>query len=69
MILKGFDSIEFGLYFKNYDESFEPYLLMFSEQKRNAQETSVDKEIDLNGVTVKIGRAGIRFYSYTFNDE
>lgn len=64
MLIKGLDTIEFGLYFDNYNLNFKPYLEIFQHLKIQAQQTGIEKEIRLNDLTIKIHRSGAQFYSY-----
>ncbi|MED4782697.1 replication initiation factor [Brevibacillus choshinensis] len=64
MILKGFDTLEFGLKVENYESSLRPYLDLFQELKVEAQETGIEQTLLLNNVTLTVHRTGKRFYPF-----
>lgn len=64
LLLKGFDTIEFGLDFESYDSSFELFLLDFRKHKEFAQITGIEQSILLGDLLLTVHRNGQKFYSY-----
>lgn len=64
MIVKGFDTLEFGLNIDSYELSLRPFLEKFKQLKENAQETGVEKTIFINDVALTVHRTGKRLYPY-----
>ncbi len=64
LILKGFDTLEFGLNVENYESSLRPHLDIFKKFKDEAQEIGVEKTLLLNNVALTVHRTGKRFYPY-----
>jgi dsDNA-binding SOS-regulon protein len=64
MIVKGLDTIEFGLDFENYSQSFESFITQFQKLKEYAQETGKEQLIELGDLLLIVHRNGQKFYSY-----
>ncbi|GAB1532579.1 MULTISPECIES: replication initiation factor [Brevibacillus] len=67
MILRGFDTIVFGVNIENYDSVFRKYLDRFKELKTIAQETGIEQTVYLNDLALTVHRTGIRFYQYNLS--
>lgn len=67
LILKGLDTLEFGLDIENYLLSIESFLNTFSELKENAQKTGIESEISISDTSITVHRTGIRFYAYSLS--
>jgi hypothetical protein len=70
LILKGIDTIEFGLDVDDYLSTFKPCLELFKSMKEAAQVSGVEQTINIGGVELTVHRTGIPFYAYklTCND-
>ncbi|WP_424475037.1 replication initiation factor [Oceanobacillus kimchii] len=64
MLLKGIDTIEYGIEVENYFETFNSMLNLFSTLKQHAQDTSTEQELYINGLNLKVHRNGVPFYSF-----
>ncbi|MEI4647292.1 replication initiation factor [Bacillus cereus] len=64
MIIKGIDTVEFGVEVFDYFQSFKSTLDMLALLKSKAQEESKEYEVEINGISLKVHRNGIPFYSY-----
>jgi len=64
VIIKGIDTVEFGIEIFDYFISSKSLLDILSHLKFKAQEDGKEYEIELNGINVKVHRNGIPFYSY-----
>ncbi|WP_416825508.1 replication initiation factor [Ectobacillus polymachus] len=64
MIVKGIDTIEFGLDVSNYFSSFSEYLEIFSSLKQKAHEEGIERELEINNISFKVHRIGIKFYAF-----
>jgi len=64
MIVKGIDTVEFGIDIENYLIFFKDNLLWFGELKAKAQETAIEEEVTISDLTLKVHRTGIPFYAY-----
>ncbi len=64
MIIKGIDTLEFGLDIEDYLDSFETYLDTFKKLKEEGQERGLESEIILGDINFKVHRSGIPFYAY-----
>jgi hypothetical protein len=64
LILKGFDTLEFGLKVESYESSLRSHLDIFKKLKEEAQETGVEKTIFLNNVAMTVHRSGKSLYPY-----
>lgn len=69
LIVKGFDTLEFGLNVENYESSLRPHLEIFKNLKEQAHETGVEQSILLNNVTLTVHRTGKRFYPYRLSSD
>ncbi|WP_411503395.1 replication initiation factor [Brevibacillus centrosporus] len=67
MILRGFDTIVFGINIENYDSVFRKHLDRFKEMKAIAQETGIEHTVYLNDLSLTVHRTGIRFYQYNLS--
>lgn len=70
MIIKGIDTVEFGIEVLDYFKTTKNMLEVFSSLKNRAHEEGKEFETELNGVNLKVHRTGAAFYSYrlTCND-
>ncbi|MGD8191847.1 replication initiation factor [Brevibacillus ginsengisoli] len=64
MILKGFDTIEFGLKIENYESNLRPHLDVLKKLKEEAQESGIEKNHFINNVSLTVHRTGKRLYPY-----
>lgn len=64
MILKGIDTVEFGIDIFDYFATVKKHLDLFSSLKNQAQESGKEPSINLNGIDLTVHRNGIPFYSY-----
>ncbi|MES9691088.1 replication initiation factor [Bacillus toyonensis] len=64
MIVKGIDTVEFGLELSGYFENFKEFWEVLSSMKNEAQDTGREREININNVNLKVHRKGIPFYEY-----
>jgi hypothetical protein len=64
LILKGFDTLEFGLKVESYETNLRPFLETLKKLKVEAQETGVEKTIFINNVALTVHRTGKRLYPY-----
>ena len=64
MIIKGIDTVEFGVEVFDYFLSLKSTLDMLALLKSKAQEESKEYEVEINGISLKVHRNGIPFYSY-----
>lgn len=69
MILRGIDTLHFGLDFSDY-EKFNPFLSHISKLKLIGIQSSIPQKIKLGDLSLQIELSGARFYSYrlTCND-
>lgn len=67
MILRGFDTLVFGVNIENYDSVFREHLDRFKELKAIAQETGIEQTVYLNDLALTVHRTGIRFYQYNLS--
>lgn len=67
MILRGFDTIVFGVNIENYDAVFKKHLERFKKLKTIAQETGIEQTVYLNDLALTVHRTGIRFYQYNLS--
>jgi len=70
VIIRGIDTLEFGLEIYDYKESMKDYLERFKELKEQGQETCIKQEIMLHGINFTVEKSGAPFYAYrlTCND-
>ena len=70
MIIRGIDTLEFGLEIFDYRKSMNDYLERFKDLKEQGQETCVKQEIMINGINFTVEKSGAPFYAYrlTCND-
>ncbi|AFM43401.1 hypothetical protein Desaci_4562 [Desulfosporosinus acidiphilus SJ4] len=70
MIVKGIDSLEFGLDIENYLSSMNEFLARFKELKEAAQLEGKEQEILIGDVNLSVHRNGIPFHAFklTCND-
>ncbi|HZG18046.1 MAG TPA: replication initiation factor [Candidatus Bathyarchaeia archaeon] len=64
MILKGFDTLEFGLKIESYESALRPYLDKFKKLKEEAHESGIEKSIFINDLFLTVHRTGKRLYPY-----
>ncbi|RJQ24713.1 MAG: replication initiation factor [Peptococcaceae bacterium] len=64
MILKGIDTLEFGLDIPNYLVNCGSFLMRFMTLKEAAQKDGKECEINIGGITLKVHRNGAPFYAY-----
>ncbi|WP_246314782.1 replication initiation factor domain-containing protein [Paenibacillus foliorum] len=64
LLLKGFDTLEFGLDFENYNSSFESFILEFRKLKDFAQMMGIEQSVPLGDMLLTVHRNGQRFYAY-----
>lgn len=64
MLLKGFDTLEFGLDFEEYNSSFGSIILEFRKLKEYAQLTGAEQSISLGDMLLTVHRNGQKFYAY-----
>ena len=62
--LRGIDTLEFALEVDNYLELFKVLQPTLSQLKEKARVSGSEGEIELGGVTLRVERKGIPFYSY-----
>ncbi|WP_121664782.1 replication initiation factor [Metabacillus litoralis] len=67
MIIKGIDTVEFGVEILDYFISAKNTLDILSSLKGKAQEEGKEYEVNLNGLNLKVHRNGIPFYSFTLS--
>lgn len=67
MILRGFDTVIFGVNIENYDSAFREHLDRFKELKTIGQETGIEQTVYLNDLALTVHRTGIRFYQYNLS--
>lgn len=67
MILRGFDTVIFGVNIENYDSAFREHLDRFKELKAIGQETGIEQTVYLNDLALTVHRTGIRFYQYNLS--
>ncbi|MCR8963938.1 replication initiation factor [Brevibacillus halotolerans] len=70
LILKGIDTLEFGLDVEDYLPTFNSYLDYFKKLKEAAQTSGVEQTLTIGNLTLTVHRTGIPFYAYklTCND-
>lgn len=70
LIIKGVDTLEFGLDIIDYKKEFKPFLIEFKELKEEGQSLGKELDITLNNLMLVVGLTGMRFYAYrlTCND-
>lgn len=70
LILKGIDTLEFGIDVEDYLPTFKKYLDQFKELKEAAQISGVEQTLNIGKVSLTVHRTGIPFYAYklTCND-
>ncbi|RJS61756.1 replication initiation factor [Bacillus sp. PK3_68] len=64
MIIKGIDTVEFGVEVPDYFNSLKSTLDILASLKSKAQEETKECETQLNGLSLKVHRNGIPFYAY-----
>ncbi|GLX68319.1 replication initiation factor [Paenibacillus glycanilyticus] len=64
MILKGLDTLEFGLEIANYEKVFLPYLSKFKELKELSHITGIEYEYSIGDLNLTVHRNGQKFYAY-----
>lgn len=64
MLLKGIDSIEFGLEIDCYASEMHSFLEKFKKHKEDAQNNKFEQKINLGGIEFIIHPTGQKFYSY-----
>lgn len=64
LIIKGIDTLEFGLDIKNYLDSIKPLLDKFKIIKEEAQKSGEDQEIVIGDINLTVHATGIRFHAY-----
>lgn len=64
MIIRGVDTLEFGLDIAMYEMSMRPFLIGLRELKENGQQTGKSMEIELNGLNLNVEKSGMPFYAY-----
>lgn len=63
LIIKGIDTVEFGVEVFDYFQSLKSTLDMLALLKSKAQEESKEYEVEINGISLKVHRNGISFIS------
>lgn len=64
MLLKGIDTLEFGLDVKDYTSNFSSLIDTLQILKESNQQSGKEQIIDINNLSLKVHRNGIPFYSY-----
>lgn len=64
LLLRGIDTLEFGLDINNYLNGFKPFLELFKALKEIAQEENKPVELMINGISINIEKSGMPFYAY-----
>lgn len=64
MIIRGVDTLEFGLDLINYRMNYKPFLIEFKELKEEGQNIGRELETEINDLILSVGLTGIPFYAY-----
>lgn len=64
MIIKGVDTVEFGLEVEDYFSKSKSLLALLNSMKLKAQTEGKEQKLELNGLIFDVHRSGIKFYSY-----
>lgn len=67
MLIKGIDTLEFGIEVIDYLIEFRSMLDVFSLHKQLAQESNKDVILEINGINFTVSRTGIKFYQYSLS--
>jgi len=64
LLLRGIDSLEFGLEIDRYELAMEPFLETFKKLKEEAQMNRKEQSIRIGGIEFAIHPTGQKFYAY-----
>ena len=64
MIIRGIDTLEFGIIIENYETDFRPFLNILKDSKENGQITGKVNDLLINGVNLTVEKTGMPFYAY-----
>jgi len=64
LIIRGIDTLEYGLDIEDYEEALRPLLERFKLLKEEGQKYGITKEMELNGVYLTVEKNGMPFYPY-----